>query len=88
MTTFTINQQDLAVKVFENRAGSFTVAVFKAEDGRILAFDEFNTQFDAVKAAILFTTVSMAQDETFKTDAPSTISELLATFAKTSSAEI
>ena len=82
MTTYAINQQNLAVKVFENRAGSFTVAVFKADDGRILAFDEFNNQFDAVKAATLFATVSMAQDETFETDAPSTISDLLATFAK------
>ena len=80
--------QNLACTVFENCEGSFTVAIFQADDGRLLVFDDFATKNDATKVAILFTSADKAQDENFKTDAPSTIQELLKNFAKDENAKI
>lgn len=76
----------LACTVFENRAGLFTFAIFQADDGRLLAFDDFATKNDATKVAILFISADKAQDEGL--NAPSTIQELLKTFAKDENAKI
>jgi hypothetical protein len=79
---------NLACTVFENREGTFTVAIFQADNGNLLAFDDFTTKNDATKVAILFISADTAQDENFKTDAPATIQELLKNFAKDENAKI
>jgi hypothetical protein len=87
-TNSTKNLENSAVTVFENLEGTFTVAIFQADNGNLLAFDEFLSKIDAAKVAALFISVCTAQDENFKTDAPSTIQDLLATFAKDENAKI
>jgi hypothetical protein len=55
--TYPICQPDLAAIVFENNLGgsfgNYTTAIYKASTGRVMAFTEFEKEFDAVKAAYL-----------------------------------